>query len=276
MMQELAEHAYFILCRALGRVLRAGRYSRARIVFEDGKRQVQKHRVFYAPLLVTMSGPLFRMLNTGVRVLSQRDWEDRERRVYQILHGSSIQIDAAGVLVLPLLAGKTLATLLEDPDLNESVRKKAIEQAVVALAEFHDLGLTHGDAMAENVMIDGAPWRCSGRPEHSSKGEAAHWFDFETIHESSRPLVWRRADDVRALLVTCLVRTEPEKFAETLQLILDVYGDMEVSRLLATSFASVFRRPLTFHLAQADLSFQSFQEISRLLSERGTYVRERA
>ena len=260
-MRELTEGAYFVLCRALGRLLRSARYSKARTVCGDGKRQVQKHRVLYAPFLVTMSGPLLRMLNTGVRVLSQRDWEDRERRVHQILRGSSIQIDAAGVLVLPLLAGKTLATLLEDPDLNESVRKKAIEQAVVALAGFHDLGLTHGDAMAENVMID---------------GEAAHWFDFETIHESSRPLVWRRADDVRALLATCLVRTEPEKLAETLQLILDVYGDMEVSRLLATSFASAFRRPLTFHLAQANLSFKNFQEINRLLTERGTYVCERA
>ncbi len=48
----------------------------------------------------------------------------------------------------------------------------------------------------------------------------AHWFDFETIHESSRTLAWRRADDVRALLATCLVRTVPERLAGTLQLIL--------------------------------------------------------
>ena len=46
--------------------------------------------------------------------------------------------------------------MLEDPDLEESVRRSAIEQAVVALAEFHHLGFTHGDAMAENVMIEAA------------------------------------------------------------------------------------------------------------------------
>ena len=210
---------------------------------------------FYAPLLVWMGGPLVRILDTGVRVLPQRDWEERERRIYRSLRGTSIRIDADGMLVLPCLAGETLATLLEDPELEESVRKRAIERAVVALAEFHRLGFTHGDAMAENVLVD-------------LEAGVAHWFDFETIHDSSRPMAWRRADDVRALLVTCLVRTVPEKRAETLQLILDVYADEEVTRLLATSFTSVLRRPLTFHLAQAGLSFQCFREIARLLRER--------
>ena len=147
---------------------------------------------------------------------------------------------------------ETLAALLEDPAREEPVRKTAIERAVVALAEFHRLGFTHGDAMAENVSID-------------LQAGAAHWFDFETTHESGRPMAWRRADDVRALAATCLLRTAPEKLAETLQLVLDVYDEDGVTRLLATSFASVWRRPLTFHLAQAGLSFQCFREIARLL-----------
>jgi len=86
-------------------------------------------------------------------------------------------------------------------------------------------------------------------------------------------MVWRRADDVRALLVTCLVRTVSEKRAHTLQLIVDVYADEEVTRLLATSFTSVLRRPLTFHLAQAGLSLQHFHEIARLLMEK-RYLKE--
>jgi hypothetical protein len=253
--RELAERAYFLLCLALGWLLRSGRYSKARIVYQDGELQVRKYRFFYAPLLVWMGGPLVRILDTGVRVLPQRDWEERERRVYRSLRGTSIRIDADGMLVLPCLAGETLATLLEDPELEESVRKRAIERAVVALAEFHHLGFTHGDAMAENVLVD-------------LEAGVAHWFDFETIHDSSRPMAWRRADDVRALLVTCLVRTVPEKLAETLQLILDVYPDEGVTRVLTTSFTSVLRRPLTFHLAQAGLSFQCFREIARLLRER--------
>ncbi len=254
-MRELAERAYFLLCLALGRLLRSGRYSKARIVYQDGELHVRKYRLFYAPLLVWMGGPLVRILDTGVRVLPQRDWQERERRVYRSLRRTSIRIDADGMLVLPCLAGETLATLLEDPELEESVRKRAIERAVVALAEFHHLGFTHGDAMAENVLVD-------------LEAGVAHWFDFETIHDPSRPMAWRRADDVRALLVTCLIRTAPEKLAETLQLILDVYPDEGVIRVLTTSFSSVLRRPLTFHLAQAGLSFQCFREIARLLRER--------
>jgi hypothetical protein len=253
--RELAERAWFVVCLVLGRLLRSATYSKAWIVDRDGERQVRKHRRFYAPFLVWMGRPLLWALDAGVRVLPQRAWEERERRLYESLRRTSIRIAADGVLVLPCLAGETLAALLEDPALEASVRRRAIEQAVVALAEFHRLGWTHGDAMAENVLID-------------LEAGAAHWFDFETMHDPCRSLVWRRADDLRALLVTCLLRTAPEKRADTLQLILDVYADEEVVRVLAASFTSVWRRPLTFHLAQAGLSFQCFREIGRLLRAR--------
>ena len=254
-MRELAERAYFLLCRALGWLLRSAKYSKARIVHRQGERQVWKRRSFYAPLLVWLGGPLVRILDAGMRVLPQRDWQERERQVYRSLYSTSIRIDADGTLVLPYLAGETLATVLENPELEESVQTKAIERAVVALAELHRLGFTHGDAMAENVLVD-------------LEAGVARWFDFETIHDSSRPLAWRRADDLRALLATCLLRTVPVKRAETLQRILDVYADEGVTRLLATSFTSVLRRPLTLHLAQAGLSLRCFREIARLLRER--------
>jgi len=255
MIRELAERAYFLLCLALGRLLRSARYSKARIVDQEGERQVRKRRAFYAPLLIWMSDPLMRLLDTGVRVLPQRDWEERERKIYWRLYGTSIRIDDDGTLGLPCLAGQTLATLLEDPELDESLRKKAVELAVVTLAEFHRLGFTHADAMAENVLV-----------EHNTG--LARWVDFETIHDSSRPEVWRRADDVRALIVTCLVRTAPEKHAEILQSILDACGDEDVTRELVTTFSTVFRRPLAFHLAQAGLAFRGFREIGRVVRGR--------
>ena len=254
--QDLAERAYFALCLVLGRLLRFSRYSKVRIVNEGGTCQVRKHRAFYAPLLVWMGGPLVRLLSTGVRVLPQRAWEERERRLYRSLYRTSISITRDGTLVLPCLAGETLANLLENGELDESARKRAIELAVLALAEFHRLKFTHGDAMAENVLIE-------------LESGVAHWFDFETVHDSRRPMPWRQADDVRALLVTCLVRTAPGQLVETLQLVLDAYADEGVTRLLLASFTSLLQRPLTFHLAQAALPFQRFQDIARWLKERG-------
>jgi tRNA A-37 threonylcarbamoyl transferase component Bud32 len=210
--------------------------------------------LFYAQLLIWFSDPLVKILDTGVRVLPQREWHERECRIYGSLRRPPVRIDADGVIALPKLGGETLAALLDILD-EESARKRAIELGVVSLVELHRLGITHGDAMAENVLID-------------LDAGVAHWFDFETVHDASRPMIWRRADDLRALLATCLLRTARESVAETLQRILDVYGDEQVTRLVASSFKSVFRRPLAFHLAQAGLSFESFSEIARLLRAR--------
>jgi hypothetical protein len=254
--RKLAGRAYFQLCLALGRVMRSARYSTARLAREGDECLVLKVRSIYAPLLVGMADPLFTLLDAGVRVLPHGSWQDRERQMYRTFRRIPIRTNADGTLILPCLAGETLASLLEDPELTETARTRAIELAVVALAEFHRLGLTHGDAMAENVLID-------------LEAGVAHWIDFETMHDSRRPKAWRRADDLRALLVTCIVRTGPEKRAQALRLILDLYGDVEVERALAASFTSVFRRPLVFHLGQAPLSLESFREIHRVLGERG-------
>ena len=166
----------------------------------------------------------------------------------------TIRIDNSA-LILPCLPGKTLAALLDDPMLADTGRTKAIEYATAALAEFHRLGFTHGDAMAENVMID-------------LDAGVARWFDFETVHDDSRPMTWRRADDVRALLFTCVLRTVANQRAATIELILDAYGDEEVTVLLATSFTLVWQRGLTYHLGQAPLSFEAYREIRRLLRDR--------
>ena len=254
-MRELAERGYHRGCLALGRLLRAGRYAETRLVVRDGALEVRKRRLAYAPLFVRLGGALVRLLDTGVRVLPQREWEERERRLHERLRATVIRTDADGTLHLPFLPGATLATLLEDPDLHAPHRARAIELAVVALSALHRLDVTHGDAMAENVMVD-------------LDAGVAHWFDFETVHDERRPPAWRRADDLRALLATCLLRTAPEHVAPTLRLVLDVYGDEEVARVAGASFASVLRRPLAFHLGQAPLSFARQRQITRLLRER--------
>jgi serine/threonine protein kinase len=254
-MSGLAERTYFRFSLSLGRLLRAGTYSKTRITRENGELQVRKRRLRHAPLLIWMGGGLLRMLDTGVRVLSQRDWEAREDRLYRSLYGASVPVQADRTLCLPPLAGATLASLLESRTIDEPVRREAIRLAVVALADVHRRGFTHGDAMAENVMID-------------LDAGVARWFDFETMHDPDRPIAWGRADDMRALLATSLLRTPPDRLAETLDLIVAHYADDDVIRLVAARFTSVLQRPLALHLGQAPLALSSFTEIARLLSER--------
>ena len=254
----MIDRAYFSLCKALAWLLRSARYSSAQRDSRPGHQVQQyvvlKRRTFYAPVLIWMGGLVVRVLDTGIRILANREWVERERQIYEALRRGPVDVDRDGTVVLPYLGGETLAALLDNRNLDESSRKHAIERAAVALAEFHRLGFTHADAMAENVLVD-------------LEAGVAHWFDFETVHESSRSLTWKRADDVRALVGTCLIRTVPEKLNETLLLIVNAYTDRDVTRLLARSFTSVWRRSLAFHLAQASLSFERFHEIGRLLRE---------
>lgn len=251
----LLERTYFVACRAAGGLLRAARYSKTRFIPQDAGSAVLKSRRAHAPLLVRMSGPLFALLDTGVRVLAQRDWAERERLIYRTIHGVSVTEDARGVLTLPQLRGVTLASLLEDPLLDEPARRHAIELAVIALAKFHRAGFTHGDAMAENVMID-------------LDAGVARWFDFENIHDERRIMAWRRADDLRALLTTTALRTATDALAEAVDVVLDAYADEGVTRQLASDFAPVLRRSLTFHLGQAALASSTHRAIARLLRER--------
>jgi serine/threonine protein kinase len=248
----LAERVYFATCLALGRLLRSSRYSKVRFLALNGEPHVLKSRRFYAPLLIRMGTPLLEILDTGVRILPQREWEERERRLYHDLYGREIGNDEDGTLVLPRFEGSTLARLLEDPALDSTRRHGAITHVVVALVALHRRGWTHADAMAENVLID-------------LDARVARFVDFETIHDSSRSPIWRRADDLRALLTTCVLRTAPEHHAAILKLILDTYADEEVVRSLVTTFSSVLQRPLMFHLGQAPLSYQDFLTIARLL-----------
>ena len=254
-MTTLVERAYFYISLGLGRVLRAGTYSNVRIIDHNGEREVRKKRSFYAPLLVSLGDSIVDILDTGMRVLPQRGWEERERLIYEQLYGATVRVESDGTVVLPHLAGRTLASLLEDESLGELARTRAVQLSVAALADFHASGFTHGDAMAENVMVD-------------LESGVARWFDFETVHHASRPMNWRRADDLRALLATSLLRVEPESVAETVQLVVDVYADGAVTSLLASSFTTALQRPLAFHLGQAGLSFQEYRDIARLLRAR--------
>ena len=250
-MHRLHHHLSLIL----GRHIRAARYSVVHIIANEEEPLVRKHRTVYAPLLVSLGALLVQVLDTGLRVLPQRDWERRETALYRKLYDGVVRVQDHGVLVLPFLPGRTLAELLEDEGVVAPVRNRAVERAVVALRELHRQGITHGDAMAENVMVD-------------LEAGAARWFDFETVHDPGRAMSWRRADDVRALIATTVLRVTSAEITEVINLILDTYADDDVTPFLVHSFSAHPQRARPFHLGQAPLSFDTYRTIARALATR--------
>ena len=251
-MQQLVERTWFLSCQILGRVFRGSHYSRVEVVERDTVWAVRKRRVKLAPLLVWVAGGLYRMLSTGVRVLPQRAWEARERELYAALYQSEVVVEDDGTLVLPSLRGRILAQLLADPRVNGATRLRAVELAVLALAELHARGFTHADAMAENVMID-------------LDAQVASWFDFENAHDPSRTPNWRRADDLRTLLSSCLLHAPERERTGLFRLILQCYPNIDVTRLLPNALKS-HARALPLHLGQAPLSYNGFNELMKLLN----------
>ena len=247
--------AYFESCLLLGKLLRGARYSTTRVAATGSTVEVRKRREAYAPVLVALGEPVAWALDAGVIVLPQHSWEQRERLLYERLYGQSIHVERHGTLVLPHLAGQTLAAWLEDESLDSAARIHAIQLAATALAQFHAKGFTHADAMAENVMVD-------------LDAGVARWFDFETEHEPGRNEAWRRGDDIRALIATCVLRSQRSDFASTIDCILRSYANNSVLPHVAASFSQTTQRALAFHLGQAPVSYDTFQEVGRLLHQR--------
>src|SRR5688572_18934388 len=80
--QSMIARAYYLVCLALGWLLRSARYTQAPFVQDNGVPMVRKRRAFYAPPLIWMGGLVVWALDTGTRVLAQREWEERERLIY--------------------------------------------------------------------------------------------------------------------------------------------------------------------------------------------------
>ncbi len=78
-------------------------------------------------------------------------------------------------------------------------------------------------------------------------------------------MTWRSADDGRALIATCVPRMSTSRIAETVNLILEAYGDKEVTRLAYGRFTTILQRPLAFHLGQAPLSLHHYRQIASQL-----------
>ncbi len=223
---------------------------------------IAKRRRWFGRWLIVPGNLYLRWLGSGVLVLPDRAWRDRERAVHRRLHGIECETDPRGWLLLPEWPGFVLASYASDPRNPPGVRILALSAAARALRAFHraDTAGTdgtgghpgHGDATLRNVIFDPAT-------------RQARWFDFDTVHAPSVPEPARHADDLRALLYSALEVLADLPVSALYGVVRDAYGDPGPWRHLRDHLA---RRPLhsdVFHFAQARPTLARREELERLL-----------
>jgi hypothetical protein len=188
-----------------------------------------KRRRWFGSWIIGPGNLYLRWLDSKVCVLPDRRWHRWECSVHRRLYGFECTVDSRGWLVLPFWPGTVLANFGADIRLPHDDRLRALATASHALAGLHRIDMplhdgihgqfSHGDATLRNVIYDPASSR-------------AHWFDFDTVHDTSEPAFARHADDLRALLYSAL----------------ETYGDVPVSVILETVNAAYDDRDAWDHL----------------------------
>jgi tRNA A-37 threonylcarbamoyl transferase component Bud32 len=244
----------------VGRLLSQLRLHDITIVSENSRPFVVKRRRRLASLTIRLANLCLRWEHVRVRVLSDRDWKQREIAMAMLMKGEPPRIGPRGELLLPHRAGRPLSEWLAETELSIETKCRFVTAAARALAELHDLhdpatgrAVSHGDGTARNVLVDPA----------DEAGTAA-WIDFDTAHINSAEEDWRKADDLRALLCSAAAALPPETYGELFRAVADGYGQRESWERLANHLERMRLRPTLFHLAQAPLDWR---RLSRLVDE---------
>jgi len=244
--------------RALGLLMRHVKACRTRRQADAG--QFIRARTWYAACLIPPGNWYLTWLSTGVSILPTRRWLDWECRMHAEL--SPLLAQRAGRrLVLPRIAGESLADILSSPTPDPLHKDRAVRLAAAALVRTHRHhvlwpdGVTrpfsHGDATARNVLCDVA-------------GGRATWIDFETLHDPRRTVAWRQADDLRALIWSAAESIGSGAYEALCTAILDSVSAAAVLHELARVAAS--GRPNVYHLAQGALSPTLHRRLCRILA----------
>lgn len=183
-----------LLAERCGRAMGYIKLARVEPVEIDGHAWVRKQRLVAAPLLVRIGRVYARMLTVPVDFLDLDSWQRWERVMYAA-DAPAVRIEPRGVCV-PLLPGRPLIEILEDPGCADRLRRRAVRAALRALRALHERTVcidgqlvhpSHGDASAYNVLYD-------------ARTDRAGWIDFELRHPLALDVWVRRADDLRTLL----------------------------------------------------------------------------
>lgn len=233
------------LTRAGVRLLRRVKTCRTERVLQDGTDFYSRRRVWWMDWLLPLSNWALRGTRPKVLMLPTGPWQRREVQMHGRLNRVAVLMRPRGMLV-PAFAGQSLDGWLKSGRVSREDKLRALRLGMVALWTAHQQGVptphgvdrpfTHGDATCGNVVV-------------ALEEARAAWIDFETMHEEADCLSVRRADDLRALLLSALELLEPGSFPAVWRLVRDSYPDPEVMAALAAALR-LRSRPM-YHWAQA-------------------------
>ncbi|MEZ6061027.1 MAG: hypothetical protein R3C19_11745 [Planctomycetaceae bacterium] len=234
--------------RRLAMLLAKVRLHRVRVDKSGDGKVIAKRRSFVSPPLVAIGNRYLRLIGADSEVLRENEWLHWEAIVAP---PPTLPHEAASRRsVSATYNGDTLAAILRSRNRPAPQKLEAVQLALQALLTLQQRRvmiddeeswpLSHGDATADNVCID-------------LQNGCATWFDFDTRHRRHLPAHDRHADDLRALLFSSAALLPCTDFGSLTSLALSPHISDEVRSALHRRLHSDWRRPNTFHLAQAPL-----------------------
>ncbi len=160
------------------------------------------------------------------------------------------------------MPGRQLAALLLAPEASIREKMDGLTWAADGLRRLHGcdiirstatIPLSHGDATVQNVLVDQATQR-------------VYWIDFDTRHDLRTTVVWRQADDLRALCFSAASVLPAEHHHDAVAVILSGYGRQEIVRMLQTWSRQAWLSRDLYHRAQAALGVDCHTEVQALLA----------
>lgn len=239
----------------LGRLAAGTRYNELETIERDGAWYYRKRRRRFTGPLIVAGNRWLTWQSAGVQILSIPQWAQREEKLFAAVYGLRALIERDAIW-LPVLPGEQLHQWLAAPERASSEKLQAVRSAITALAELHQTAIvgpavrsdfaSHGDATVANVLFD-------------PKTGRSFWCDFEMQHDDDRPVDWRRADDLRAMLCSAAVVSGDAGLPALVEGVIASYPHADVIHNLQIALNHEVSRPCSYHMAQANL------EVGRLV-----------
>ena len=221
-----------------------------------------KKKRWYAPILIWTGNWQLQQQGSFVKVLMGQDWYRWEQEIYGCAYGKIVSIDSQERLQIPAVSGISLSTFLNSSEYLQPAKFNALIAAAQALKYMHTLqvrwsdgieGLfSHGDATAENVI-------------YNPTEDTAYWIDFDTVHLTDAPQLWRQADDLRALIYSAAFYATEVDLAELVSVIIKAYSEPVVLQQMWQLVNFWSNRPNSYHLAQAPVTYQNYKKLEQLI-----------